>query len=110
MENELNTLLDNIRANYLDWTSHYGTKELSDVNKKMIADFNSGVSISNGRKYHTVLCASGSVWGFVVATDTDKKFSKGTILKAAGWKTPARNFSRGNIIDGDYTVYWTGTV
>jgi hypothetical protein len=109
MQNELETLLDNIRADYLAWTSQYGKRELSDINKKMIDTFNTSLSIKAGRKYIKII-SGGSVWGFVVAGEDDKVFSKGTILKAAGWATPARNFSRGNIVDGGYKVNWTGTV
>ena len=43
-----------------------------------------------------------------VATDDHKKFKKGDILKAAGFNAPATNAARGNIIDGGYTVQWTG--
>ena len=50
----------------------------------------------------------GCVWGFVVNTDDDKKFRKGDILKAAGWNAPARNKARGNVVDGDYNIQWTG--
>ena len=32
-----------------------------------------------------------NVGGFVVITDTDKKFKKGDILMAAGYNKPARN-------------------
>ena len=45
---------------------------------------------------------------FVVATDKDAKFKKGDILKAAGWAAPARNFARGNILEGSYAINWTG--
>ena len=50
----------------------------------------------------------GSVWGFIVNTDNDKKFRKGDILKAAGYNAPARNAARGNILDGGYCIQWTG--
>jgi hypothetical protein len=36
------------------------------------------------------------------------KFKKGTILKAASWAAPAKNYGRGNILDGNYDVRWTG--
>jgi hypothetical protein len=50
----------------------------------------------------------GSAWGFIVKTDTDKKFKKGDILKCAGWSAPARNKARGNVLDGNYPINWTG--
>lgn len=66
------------------------------------------VSVSYGSKYAKIV-ANNSVWGFVVITDTDKKFPKWSILKAAGWNAPARNFARGNLLElNKMTVRWTG--
>ena len=39
-----------------------------------------------------------SVWGFINVGN--KKFSVGDVLKAAGWKAPATNAPRGNILEG----------
>ena len=64
-------------------------------------------SVQKGNKY-TKIIQNNCVWGFVVAVDNDKKFRKGDILKPAGWAGPARNFARGNILDGGYTVRWAG--
>ena len=50
----------------------------------------------------------GSVWGFVVNTDNDKKFKKSDVLKAAGFHAPARNAPRGNVLDGGFNINWTG--
>ena len=73
----------------------------------MIAEFNEKITYKVGTKYIKI-SAGGSVWGFVVNTDNDKKFRKGDILKAAGYNAPARNAARGNILDGGYTINWTG--
>jgi hypothetical protein len=108
MQNEIQTLLERIKLDYLNWTSRYGTKELTDINTRMITEFDAGIGYTVGKKYIKVI-SGGSVWGFVVACDNDKKFAKGAILKAAGYATPARNFSRGNILKGGYNISWTGT-
>ena len=81
--------------------------ELSDINRRMIAEFEAGVRVEEGRKYVKVI-KGGSVWGFIVNTENDKKFKLGDILKAAGWAAPARNAARGNILDGGYDIQWTG--
>lgn len=108
MQNEINTLIQNIKADYFNWTSRNGTKELTQVNKDMIQRFNTELGFKQGNKYIKVTTNNGgSVWGFVVATDDDKKFRKGDILKAAGFNAPARNAARGNVFE-DYSINWTG--
>jgi hypothetical protein len=102
----INELLNTIKADYYRWTSRNGTKELSDVNKRMIDEFNAELSVEEGRKYVKVI-KGGSVWGFIVKED-DKKFKAGDILKAASWASPAKNKARGNILDGGYSIQWTG--
>ena len=104
MNNEMNTLIENIKADYADVRYSAGNGE---IRKKMIAEFNEKITFKMGNKYIKVV-TNNTVWGFVVNTDNDKKFKKGDILKAAGWAAPARNFPRGNILEGGYTVGWTG--
>ena len=80
-------------------------------NDEMKANFADGISVDYGRKYIKVIKTLGSqrmVWGFIVGVDNDKKFKLGDILKPAGWKAPARNAARGNILDGGYPINWTG--
>ena len=112
MNNEMNTLIANIKKDYFDWTTGCAAADgrciLSDINKKMIAEFNDKLTYKMGSKYIKVFKLDGGVWGFVVNTDKDKKFKKGDILKAAGYAAPARNAARGNILDGGYTIRWTG--
>ena len=113
MNNEMTALIANIKKDYFDWTTGCAAVRvtghiLSDINKKMIAEFNEKITYKTGSKYIKVFSEGGSVWGFVVNTDNDKKFRKGDILKAAGYNAPARNKARGNIVDGGYTIRWTG--
>ena len=65
------------------------------------------MQVKVGQKYIKII-RENSVWGFIVNTDNDKVFKKGDILKAAGWNAPARNAARGNILDDDYYINWTG--
>ena len=138
MNNEMTALIENIKEDYLNWTTQCagakGLNALTEINEKMIAEFNEKITFKVGNKYIKVFSArfkmsdtrmrlmkeeiipkmskyhqeGGSVWGFVVNTDKDKKFKKGDILKAAGYAAPARNKARGNILDGGYTINWTG--
>ena len=111
MNNEMTALIENIKADYSSWTTRCAGAEglvaLTEINEKMIAEFNEKITFKVGSKYIKVVTNS-TVWGFVVNTDNDKKFKKGDILKAAGWAAPARNKARGNILEGGYTVRWTG--
>jgi len=80
-------------------------------NDEMKANFADGISVEYGKKYIKIVKTLGSqrmVWGFIVGVDNDKKFKLGDILKPAGWKAPARNAARGNILDGGYPINWTG--
>jgi len=110
MQEQLNGLIQAIKDDYMKWTSRNGTKELTEVNQKMIAEFNSSITLKEGQKYIKVISGS-SVWGFIAKDDFNKGskcFNKGDILKAAGWQAPALNAARGNIFDDDYTIQWTG--
>ena len=109
MERQIETLLTHIKNDYYQYTLR-GRKpeEMSQVNRDMIEEFNNSLSYKEGKKYIKVI-KGGSVWGFIVNADDDKQFKKGDLLKAASWNAPARNQSRGNILDGDFSwIRWTG--
>ena len=79
------------------------------VNDDMKAEFVEDWVVKTGSKYIKIsIRKGGSAWGFVVNTDDDKKFKKGDILKCAGWSAPARNKARGNVLEGNYPINWTG--
>ena len=75
---------------------------------KMNAEYAENFTITYGKKYIKITEKGGGVKAFVVGVDNDKKFKKGDILKPAGWAAPARNFARGNVLDGGYPIQWTG--
>ncbi len=64
-----------------------------------------------GSKYIKIIkhyWGSSSVAGFIVNSH-NAKFPYGTLLKAASYKAPALNFSRGNIFElQNRTFAWTG--
>lgn len=104
--------LDHIKADYLSWTLRgRSMDELSEINKQMIQEFNDGLTVELGSKYAKVITDRGnqrSVHSFIVIK-ADKKFPVGTILKAASWAAPAKNFTRGTIQDGNFSrIAWTG--
>ncbi len=71
------------------------------------AKFLAGLTYKMGKKYIKIITDNRSVFGFIVRED-DGKFKKGDILKPAGWAAPAKNRARGNILDGNYAIQWTG--
>ena len=83
-----------------------------EVTAKMRLEFATGIEMLYGSKYIKIVTGKHggqrSVWGFIVNTDKDKKFKMGDILKPAGYNAPARNAARGNILDGNYPINWTG--
>jgi len=109
----LDELVELAKKDYSDWSnlgSRYDgeTDNRRKIRDDMISEYNREISYSDGSKYVKIVTGN-SVWGFVVRVHNDKKFRFGDILKPAGWKTPARNFARGNVIDGNFGgVSWTG--
>ena len=83
-----------------------------EVTANMRFEFATGIEVLYGKKYIKIVTGkhggNRSVWGFIVNTHEDKKFKKGDLLKAAGWAAPARNAARGNILEGEYAINWTG--
>ena len=109
MSTAIYELLNTIKTDYYRFISRNDTKELTEVNKRMIDEFNADLGYKVGRKYIKITQRNeGAVWGFVVLDD-DNKFKVGDILRPASWSTPARNKARGNILEGNYSnVSWTG--
>ena len=89
---------------YVDWTYRSGLTE--EHAEERAANFANKFEITEGRKYIKVI-SDRSVTAFVMKED-DKKFRKGDILKPAGWNAPARNAARGNVLEGNYPINWTG--
>ena len=109
MQTQIDTLLNNIKQDYINWSTGNGSKELSSYCQGVVDNFDDKVEVKHGKKYIKIVGGvSSGVWGFIVATDNHPKFKKGDILKPAGYNAPATNAARGNIVDGGYTVRWTG--
>jgi hypothetical protein len=91
------------------WTRADGS-QISEFAQSQLDGFMESIEIQQGKKYIKIVRNDGQsmVWGFIVNTDTDKKFKRGDILKAAGWAAPARNKARGNVFSDLSWVRWTG--
>ena len=75
-------------------------------NEKMKEEFANSWSVKEGQKF-IKLVAKHSVHSFIVKK-AFKHFKVGEVLKAASWKAPALNQPRGNVLEGNYPIQWTG--
>jgi uncharacterized protein YeeX (DUF496 family) len=93
----IETLIEAMKADYNTMSFH----------PEMVERYNNSISYKVGKKYIKII-SNNSVSAFIVNVENDKNFRLGDIVKPASWAAPARNFARGNVIDGGYTIRWTG--
>jgi|TARA_R110000796_G_scaffold160094_2_gene276864 predicted RNA-binding protein (virulence factor B family) len=112
----LTNLLTHMKNDYNGWsmrgrTVHQNTEDFireTEIREDMEKRYADGLGYEVNTKYIKVF-SGDSVACFVVATETDKKFRFGDILKPASWRGPTKNFARGNILENDFRgVRWTG--
>ena len=112
----MENLMTHMKNDYHNWsmtgrTVHQNTEDFireSKIREDMEERYGLGLGYEVNTKYIKVF-SGDSVACFVVATETDKKFRFGDILKPASWRGPAKNFARGNILENDFHgVHWTG--
>ena len=116
MRNEIEKVLEAMREDYKRWSdrcaAHESSAHYSSIKAEMEEDYCNGLTVTEGSRYYKIVSdkhGQRSVNGFIVKAG-DKKFREGDMLKAAGWAAPARNFARGNVLDGSGVneVRWTG--
>ena len=108
----INNLIEHCVNDYERWSTRNGTEKLSDYSAREL-ERGLGFKVKKGSKYIKLITelsngSQQSVWGFIVASENDKKFQVGDILMAAGWRGPARNKARGNVLSGNFGSSWTG--
>ena len=108
----MNEYLDYLRAEYLRWSKIRTDGIGNETRERMAQQYADGLTVVYGSKYAKVIMRSGtqgqSVHSFVCMCDMGK-FTKGDILKAAGWAAPAKNFERGNVIARRFgAISWPG--
>ena len=99
-------LMAGAKADYVRMSTSNGTKELSGYSLEQTDKWDSNTKVMPGKKYIKIV-QGNSVFAFVMKEDSGR-FKKGDILKAAGYNKPALNSARGNVLEGNYAIQWTG--
>ena len=117
MREAIEKVLEAMREDYRRWSDRcasHNESAHSRIRDEMEENFCNGLEVEENRRYWKITHTNGSgtqrsVAGFI-AKAGDKKFREGDMLKAAGWAAPARNFARGNVLDGTGfdNARWTG--
>jgi len=77
-----------------------------NTNERMFNEYKDGFKSIVGQKFIKITNGNG-VKAFIVKQD-DGKFKMGDILKPASWRAPAKYSARGNVLEGNYAIQWTG--
>ena len=106
MNANLNAYKEYLINNYAAW-SNRAMSSYPERAEERLNEFRNSIRFEEGNKFIKVIVGS-SVHSFIVKND-DAKFKSGDILKAASWKAPAKNFSRGNVLNNVYgSIMWAG--
>ena len=114
IQDGIKNLIKAANADYCDSPSYDGSKTKSDLRLEMEEKFKNGWKIKNGKIYigiYNTIGTQQSIWGGVVKEDSaDGLLKKGDILKAAGYGayTMVGAGKRGNVLEGNFSVSWTG--
>ena len=102
----IQNMIQGAKKDYINMSTSYGKKELTGYSKDQVDKWENLWKVETGKKYIRVVRENG-VFCFIVREDSGR-FKKGDILKAAGYRAPARNSARGNVLTGNYNIQWTG--
>ena len=109
MDSALQAYADYLKA---DYNSRSYSKSL---NRQLVVEFDMGnkfIKVIVGHSTDGVADTSRSSHSFICVKEYQGKknlFVPGDILKSASWRAPAKNFSRGNILEKSYgSISWCG--
>ena len=94
------------KEDYKQMSTSYGKKELTGYSKEQVDNWDNKTKVIEGKKYIKIVQDTG-VFAFVMKEDSGH-LKKGDVLKAAGYNKPALNSARGNVLNGNYHIQWTG--
>tara|TARA_B100001057_G_C22215777_1_gene706294 strand:- start:157 stop:519 length:363 start_codon:yes stop_codon:yes gene_type:complete len=101
----VDNMMNGAKEDYIKMST-VGGKELSGYSKEQVDGWDDKIKVKAGQKYIKIV-RDNSVFAFVNIHDNDR-FKKGDIFKAAGYNKPALNAARGNVLEGNYHIQWTG--
>ena len=105
LDDGIKNMMAGAKDDYKRWSSN-AHGEQSQWAKDSVAGWDSKTKVSEGKKYIKIVQDTG-VFAFVMKEDSGH-LKKGDILKAAGYNKPALNSARGNVLNGNYYIQWTG--
>ena len=105
LEQGINNMMAGAKDDYIKMST-MGGKELTGYSKEQVDKWDSLIRVEQGQKFIRVVRENG-VFAFIVKEDNGR-FKKGDILKPAGYRAPAKNSARGNVLSGNYYINWTG--
>jgi len=94
------------KDDYIRMSTSNGKKELVGYSKEQVDNWDNKTKVIEGKKYIKIVQDNG-VFAFVMKEDSGH-LKKGDVLKAAGYNKPALNSARGNVLNGNYYIQWTG--
>ena len=94
------------KNDYIRMSTSNGKKELVGYSKEQVDNWDNKTKVIEGKKYIKIVQDNG-VFAFVMKEDSGH-LKKGDVLKAAGYNKPALNSARGNVLEGNYYIQWTG--
>jgi len=102
----ISILMQGAKDDYIRMSTSNGKKELVGYSKEQVDNWDSKTKVTFGKKYIKIVQDTG-VFAFVMKEDSGH-LKKGDVLKAAGYNKPALNAARGNVLEGNYYIQWTG--
>ena len=100
LQQGIQNLIDTMVEDYARWAKSLHWEDSTTVK------FADKITTTEGNKYIKIISNNSST-AFIVKKD-DKRFRKGDILMSASWNAPARNSARGNVLEGNFPMNWTG--
>ena len=106
LEEGIKFMMAGAKADYVRMSTSNGKKELVGYSKEQVDNWDNKTKVIEGKKYIKIVQDTG-VFAFVMKEDSGH-LKKGDVLKAAGYNKPALNSARGNVLNGNYHIQWTG--